>query len=316
MEKPVNQDIQTEFELDKTAGTTLGGIKNKGKTNREKVTAASIKHTSFKCTLDRVQYGTYDSAPACLIEFDFWFHFENTSKSRLRCTTAFIEIVFTQTTDSNFTPPATAAPDDDPAVVLFGPAKVWGLTKSVTEKQTHLVMLPFLIKSTGVDMGVQYVNTRESELEVDHRMNIQGSTVGDAEHSRDNIVRWKLDENEAQKDGIVHQFRAVVVVLLPPGGRMKAKVTVKPTVKFSLNPARWLLKQTSDDPVYLDGVTNKGRALDGLVDFHDPGFDWTQSIKIPTEYQVQLQTKRPSPRCVCADSRDRPKPYATNPGHL
>lgn len=287
MEKQVNQDIQTEFEFDKTAGTTLGGIKNKGKTNREKVTAASIKRTSFKCTLDRVQYGTYDSAPACLIEFDFWFHFENTSKSRLRCTTAFIEIVFTQTADNSFTPPPNAAPDDDPVVVLFGPAKVWGLMKSVTEKQTHILMLPFLIKSTGVETGVQYVNTQQSQLEVDHRMNIQGSTIGDAEHSRDNIVRWKLDENEAQKDGIVHQFRAVVVVLLPPGdGRMKAKVTVKPTVKFSLNPARWLLKQTSDDPVYLDGLTSKGKPLQGLADFHDPAFDWAQAIKVPMEYQV------------------------------
>lgn len=291
MEDSVNQDIETEFEFDKTASTTLGGIKNKGKTNREKVTAASIKHTSFKCTLDRVQYGTYDSAPACLIEFDFWFHFENRSKSRLRCTTASIEIIFTKTADKNFTPLPNPSPDDDPVVVLFGPAKVWGLVKSVTEKQTHLLMLPFLLRTTGLETGIQYVNTNHSEIEVDHRMNIQGSTIGDAEHSRDNIVRWKLDENEAQKDGIVHQFRAVVVVLLPPGdGRMKAKVTVKPTVKFSLNPARWLLRQTGDDPIYLDGTTNKGKALEGLVDFHDPNFDWAQTVKVPTEYQVLLNT--------------------------
>lgn len=289
MEQSVNQDIETEFEFDKTAGTTLGGIKNKGKTNREKVTAASIKHTSFKCILDRVQYGTYDLKPACLIEFDFWFHFENKSKSRLRCTTAFIEIVFTKTTDEKFTPLPNHSPDDDPVVVLFGPAKVWGLMKSVTEKQTHLLMIPFLIKSDSIDTGIKYVNTHQSENVVDHRMNIQGSTIGDAEHSRDNIVRWKLDENEAQKDGIVHQFRAVVVVLLPPGdGRMKAKVTVKPTVNFSLNPARWLLRQKSDDPVYLDGATSKGRPLEGLADFHDPSFDWAQAVKIPAEYQVLL----------------------------
>lgn len=287
MEKPVNQDVETEFEFDKTAGTTLGGIKNRGKTNREKVTAASIKHTSFKCTLARVQYGTYDFKPACLIEFDFWFHFENKSKSRLRCTTAFIEIVFTKTADENFTTPPGYSPDDDPVVVLFGPAKVWGLMKSALEKQTHLLMAPFMIKSSGVDTGIQYVNSHESEIQVDHRMNIQGSTVGDAEHSRDNIVRWKLDENEAQKDGIVHQFRAVVVVSLPPGERrMKAKVKVKPTVQFSLNPARWLLSQTNDDPIYFDGVTNKGRPLEGLADFHDPSFDWAQAVKVPTEYQV------------------------------
>lgn len=282
----LNRDFETGFDIDRASEDTLK-ITNDNKINRGNITADTIGGTSFKASLACVQYGTFDDKPACLLIFDFSFSFD--SQSRTRFTYAAIEIVFARTLDASFTMPIYN-PEMEPVVVQIAPVQVYGQVKTMDWKQSLAISITTMLQAPVVGPQVGFVLNGGVDVAVarDKRMALIGDTLTDDDHDCDHGVRWTVEENKAQAEGIIRRFTTAAVVLLPKGGAgqgMKVKVKVKPTVQFSMNPRRLL--QKNDDPIFLDGQTPKGRsAAAGFDKFDDPAFPWAEVVAFPAEYEV------------------------------
>jgi len=102
-------------------------------------------------------------------------------------------------------------------------------------------------------MGPNPLFGTEKAVTRDHRMWLNGEITGNNEHcDKENIAKWKIKENAAQKGGILHNFLGLVVITLPrdPPYHIKATVVVKDYVRFFLNLPRILPKK--DSPILLN----------------------------------------------------------------
>lgn len=278
----LNADFETDFEVDQQSKATLRIHNEGGEVNRTKVTSHDIGSTGFSAKLRHVQYGTWRQAPAALLIFDFQFRFHNESSKRI--TSATIRFTFEQTDGPDLELPNPRKPRNDPQIVLYGPRQVCGEVNSATTKKHWIITIPFHIAIAGVNTGIDTEFGFEGEVERDHRMWLVGTTTSDDTHSEDNIMDWTIDENTSQQSGILHNFPGVIVIKLPEEPQLPVRLIgrVTPYVAFSLNPLR--LIQKKDDAVYLDRVHGKGATLWPGKDFADPSNDWTDIVKIPSEY--------------------------------
>jgi hypothetical protein len=291
----LNQSLSTTFDIDKKEVPQQLGVRNQGRVNRTLVTRYAVSSTSFTASLNSVQYGTYMDESACLVAIDFSFSFHPRVASRYSY--AYIKCAFTKAADVRR--PAARNPNtaDDPRVKNMAPKEVYGIVKTIEEKKVRDVTIPVMFESPiGLSAGLEGHVGQETIEHQENRMEIHGRlSYDDDDHEEANIVIWELYENPAQRDGIFRDLRVVIIVSNPSGQPMWMKVTVKPSVKFSVDPRRLFEKndpfarlvQKNDDPVLLDGKTAKlGPVEVGSTDFSAPQFPWGKILWLPTEYKV------------------------------
>jgi hypothetical protein len=93
-------------------------------------------------------------------------------------------------------------------------------------------------------------------------MELRGNLAQDDVHDDGaNSVIWDLEENPISKEGILRSFRGVILLFCRRGEAFWMDVSVKPAVKFSLDPQRLFTKRlmgTKDEPILLDGHSTLG----------------------------------------------------------
>ena len=289
-----NATFHTTFDIDEKEVPQLG-VRNDGRVNRRLATRDAIGSTGFTATLSRVQYGTYNKESACLVAIDFSFSFHPKAPSRYSY--ANIKVAFTKAVDASSPKIKNLAPAADPQVKNMAPKEVYGIVKTIEEKKVRDVTIPIMFESPiGFSAGMEGHVGLETTDHQENRMQIHGRlSYDDDEHEEANIVVWDLYENPAQKDGIFRDLRGVIIVANPAAQPMWMKVTVKPSVKFSMDPGRLFGKndpfarlfQMNDDPVLLDGKTEElGMVEIESNDFSAPKFPWGKILWLPAEYKV------------------------------
>lgn len=277
-----NQDFETDFKLD-PSGTLQ--IKNKAQVNRHKITAERISSTSFKAVLSRVQYGIYEKTRAVLVVFEFSFGYQKNSHHRINF--ASINIEFTKTCDARFTPPSPYQPNDDPAVTKILPVQIFRKTTETGDGGVSFFSSsPRSMALTIISKGWQLEPKLEHTEPAGDDLLVEADTYGDDDHKMDNNIEFRLLEIKSLKTGILQRVTAAAVVLLPQGEspKIKAKLVVKPSVVFSVNPLR-LLPRT-DDPIFLDGITEKGDPIAFGSDFSQSKYPWMSIIVTRGEEKV------------------------------
>ena len=286
-------EFVTDFDID--SDKSLLKIENKGRVNRSLITQEQVGHTSFSAILHRVYYGSYHGERACLISVDFSFRFRSKTSSRYQY--AAIDLQFEKAMDVNNHKIRCKDPLLDPKVANFAPKQVYGMVSVIDQKKHWEVSIPVTFETPiGLSAGVTGTAGSESNSHEDNRMEIHGNLYQDDEHDEGaNGVTWDLQENKVQGDGIFRNFRGTIVVLHEPDQPFWMRVSVKPAVKFSLDPRRLVTKedplarllQRNDDPILLDGRTPLKRQPDiGCKDFSSEEFPWSSITRLPKEYEV------------------------------
>jgi hypothetical protein len=289
----LNGSFNTNFDLDESNIPQLG-IHNDGKVNRNLITRDAVRDTSFSATLNRVHYGTYKGEPACLVSIDFSFRFRPRVPSRYSY--ASIKVTFKRAMDILDHKTRSDDSSDDPRVVNMAPKEVYGIVKTVDDKKIRDITMPLMFRTPiGLSTGVEgHMGTERTEQQ-ENRMEIHGNLYYDDDHDEAYGVTWELYENSAQRDGIFRNIRAAIVLCNPPEQPMWMSVTVKPSVRFSVNPARLFNKndpfarlfQMNDKPILLDGKTPKGDSFETACDdLSSPTFPWAKVLWFPAEYKV------------------------------
>ncbi|KAI1619204.1 hypothetical protein EDD37DRAFT_305791 [Exophiala viscosa] len=279
----LNGDFETGFSIDEGSEATLR-IRHDGNPNRTKITAQDLGNTSFAVKLSHVQYGTYSGQEAVLLRFNFEFTFQDGGLKRFQ--SAAIRLKLEETQDASLSDPSPRLPKNDPKIVVIAPVQIYGEVKKESRTRSWELSVPIQYNNRGAQAGLEASYTSTTQVEVDHRMQIHGSTTSDDEHDDDNIAVWRTIENKAQESGILHQFPAAVVAVLPAEHERPVKLTalVQPSIIFSLNPLR--LVQKKDDAVFLDRRTPKGKPFGHGLDFDNPAFPWGDVVNIPKEYHL------------------------------
>lgn len=256
--------------------------------NRHKITAERISSTSFKAVLSRVQYGIYEENRAVLVVFEFFFSYQRNSHHRINY--ASINIEFTKTCDAKFTPPSPYEPNDDPVVTKILPVQIFGKTTETGDggvsffpNSLRSMTLTIIFKGWKLEPKLEHIELAGDDLL------LEADTYGDDDHKMDNNIEFRLLELNSLKTGILQRVTAAAIVTLPQGvsPKIKAKVVVKPSVVFSLNPLRLIPR--NDDPIFLDGVTEKGDPIAIGRDFSQSYFPWMSIIVTRGEQKVSLQ---------------------------
>ncbi|KIV82694.1 hypothetical protein PV11_04785 [Exophiala sideris] len=283
----------TDFELEEDSHDPPQlGIQNQGHVNRPLITRDAIRDTGFSAILQRVQYGTHNGAPACLIVMDLSFRFMGRTLSRY--SHGKVEVKLSRAVDPSNHKIVSRQPSEDPKVVNIAPKEVYGIVKVVEGRKYREVSIPVMFESPVIaSAGVEVTFGSEETEHQEHRMEIFGELYWDDDHTEAACgATWDLRENETQRDGIFRSFRAAIIVENPPGIAMWMRVEVVPSVKFSINPARLFSKgrllQKNDDPILLDGKTPYGDPVGQGVDFHSAQFPWATVVWTPSEYKSRL----------------------------
>jgi hypothetical protein len=197
MSESVNANFDTDFILEEAEAPQLG-IKASDKINRRLVTQEKIGSSSFIAVLDRVQYGTYNGTPTCLVALDFTFRFGPKAVSRYN--EAHIKVSFTRAADANNHKTRNEDPDLDPKVQNMAPKSVYGIVKTVEEKTVKDFTVPVMFESPlGLSAGVELHAGMERTEHQESRMEIHGQLFEDDDHvDGANAVFWDLYENRAQ----------------------------------------------------------------------------------------------------------------------
>ncbi|KAK4913675.1 hypothetical protein LTR49_018009 [Elasticomyces elasticus] len=198
------EDFQLYFEPDPTENTLLAGPEPGIEINREVISDATVAKCHFSVRTLVVKYGLYKSESACLLGFEFVFHPYMTRFKRAK-----IDIEFG----------APAAGGNKPKTVLLYPHEVKG---QVTEETIRRAL------SGEVTIGCEpYASitgniSHEREGKKQYYMKLTGSRLGS------DGVRWTLEENQDQKDGIPTRFVGFIVV--SSSGPFEANFDVEATI--------------------------------------------------------------------------------------
>lgn len=140
--------------------------------------------------------------------------------------------------------------------------------------------LTIIFKGWQLEPKLEHAETAGEDLLV------EADTYGDDDHKMDNNIEFRLLEIKSLKTGILQRITAAAVVLLPQGEspKIKAKLVVKPSVVFSVNPLRLLPRR--DDPIFLDGITEKGDPVAFGSDFSQSKYPWMSIIVTRGEEKV------------------------------
>ncbi|KAK6339845.1 hypothetical protein TWF718_009235 [Orbilia javanica] len=226
-----------------------------GSVTRDTITELEISKTYLSARVAQVSYGTYTGRPAALIVLDFVFHSSDHRRQRFKDAT--IEIDFTQeggfgrAGDANSTPVIPVSVAQFAPKLIYGEKKVedvtWGLDLSVG---ANLVAGPVTLEMAN---SAVY---RESKYSRDHKLVIEGSARG----SGSNRVVWSIQERK--HDGIPPQFTTALMVFHPKGLKFSARMNVKASIGFSLDPRRWKIFLPNDDLMYFHDEHPKGPGLE------------------------------------------------------
>jgi hypothetical protein len=277
-----------EFETDLSISNdeALLSISNEERVNRQLATQEHIGKTSFSAYLAHVQYGTYDDKPACLVAIDFSFRFP--SKASSRFTSAEVELTFEKAL--NRSKPSLRSTDAslDPIVANFAPKKVLGQVKTRENKKTWEIEVPVTFEAPFGSVGITGSFASETAMTEEGRSEVHGNRAQDDAHDDGaNAVTWDFTENSLSKEGILRSFRSAIILWVRPKEAFWMHVSVKPVVKFSINPNRLFTKrllQDRDDPILLDGEQTLGTIKSfGVSKFDSDDFPWHEMLSLPKE---------------------------------
>lgn len=244
------------------------GIQNHERVNRSLATHEHIGRTGYSAYLRHVQYGTYQSRPACLVAVEFSFRFPPKANSRF--SSAEVEVTFEKALDRN--KPARRCTDAslDPIVANFAPKQLFGQVRERENSNAFEVEVPVTFELPFGSTGLSARWKRETTATEKGRTELYGNLAQDDEHDDGaNSVAWDLVENSVSKEGILRSFRGVMLLWHRVGEAFWMRVDVKPVVKFSLDPRRLFTKRLvsdRDEPILLDGETT---IMDPMYHSHD-----------------------------------------------
>lgn len=239
------------------AGPELAATHNQDEEDhRQDITLRELGECRIRAELKNVHYGRCKGNEAALIIIAFNF----VKSPKIRYKSANIRIAFDRLS------PIQANRTSVPTVTDFFPCAVYG---SVTEDKKRwnwnasfglsgLAASP--IQPTG-QLGV----ASESEFVVGHRLEILGDKYSNRiNHRPNNVVEWKLTENDAQLSGLPHTFFCATIVE-HHGAAFNAEVTVKVTtgVRKWYDPIAgsqgWIMQAwpwERDDPIKFNPTIN------------------------------------------------------------
>ncbi|KAK3389594.1 hypothetical protein B0H63DRAFT_464006 [Podospora didyma] len=261
------------------------GIHNDGRVNRLLATQEHIGRTSFSAYLRHVQYGTYQSRPACLLAVDISFRFP--AKSSSRFSSAEVDITFEKALNRNKPSQRCTDASLDPVVTNFAPKAMLGQVRERENRKTLELEVPLTFEAPFGSAEFAARWSREMTMTEEGRAELHGNLAQDDEHDDGaNSVVWDLTENPVSKEGILRSFRAVAVLYLRRRGEaFWMRVDVKPVVKFSLDPSRLFTKRLvreGDEPILLDGETVLGESsCHGHEVFDAADFPWETVLNLP-----------------------------------
>jgi len=260
------------------------GIQNDSRINRSLAANEHIGATGYSAYLRHVQYGRYQSRPACLIAVDFSFRFPTKSNSRF-CS-AEVEITFDKALDGSKPSLRSLDASLDPVVANFAPKRLLGRVRERESRKVFEISAPitFEVPFGSAELAVRW--ERETAMTEEGQAELYGSLAQDDDHDDGaNSVAWDLTENPVSKEGILRTFRGVVVLFHRVGEAFWMRVDVKPVVKFSLDPRRLFTKRMiarKDDPIFLDGKTSlEYSECHGHDDFDAADFPWGRVLNLP-----------------------------------
>ncbi|KAF4332401.1 hypothetical protein FBEOM_13798 [Fusarium beomiforme] len=263
---------------------TLLGIHNDARVNRSLATQEHIGKTSYNAYVQHVQYGTYQGKPACLIAIDFAFRFPPLEGSRF--SSAEIEVTFEKAL--NIQNPSVRSTDAslDPIVANFAPKTVIGQVKELESTKLFEIEVPVVFETPFGSAGLTSRWSKETKVTEEGRMEIHGNLAQDDDHDDGaNSVTWDMTENPISKEGILRSFRGALILFCRKNEAFWMRVSVKPVVKFSLDPRRLFTKRLvgdKDDPVLLDGKTPRGSlSCLGYSAFDSSAFPWHEVLNLP-----------------------------------
>ncbi|KAK0725869.1 hypothetical protein B0H67DRAFT_142262 [Lasiosphaeris hirsuta] len=289
----LNQPFETTFELAE-GGLQLGKDRPRP-LDRNNIVEREAGHAGFKSTVHRVQYGTCGGQRACLVTFNFAFHWPPSRSRRFR--SARITVYFGSEADTQDDSDYDSDDADieidgkEPSVVYLAPGLIYGRPQALHEEKTRNWELPISIQAPGggPSVGVNLGGSTTANADRHVRMNIRGAKRSSNYSDIDDIAEWTITENSVQLDGIPPCFQAAVVLRWPATrDRVMASIVVEPEFDFSLLNLwyTYRLRQRRRDPICFDGKTSKGDAVDIGKDFSDKSFQWSTAVSVPTEYMV------------------------------
>lgn len=280
-------EFTSDFSFSDEPDSSLLGIDNDGRVNRSLATQEQLGGRSgYSAYVRHVQYGTYDGArrPACLIVLDLAFRFP--PRAGARFSSAEVEATFERALDQSRPSVRSTDPSLDPVVANFAPKRVLGEVREQESTRSFGIEIPALFEVPFGSAGVTASWSVETAGAEEGRAELYGNLAQDDDHDDGaNSVTWDLTENPVSKEGIMRSFRAAVILSCRPQEAFWMRVSVKPVVKFSLDPRRLFTKrllQSRDDPVFLDGITTLGSpAILQYTEFTDPEFPWKSLLQVP-----------------------------------
>jgi hypothetical protein len=199
--------LEISFAPNSNEEQLLGGTPEpKVEINKEVITDSQVAQCSCTARTLLVEHGTYKGSKACLLGFKFTFHSYLTRYKHAK-----IDIEFTSTSDE--------PENQEFKIVLLYPQEIVG---QLSEEKVKKAL------SGQVTIGYDpyasaTVNTsEEKEGVLKHYMSIKGSVIGT------NEVRWTLEENTQQKNGIPLQFIGYIIVVYP--GPFQAELDIDATI--------------------------------------------------------------------------------------
>ncbi|EPS37292.1 hypothetical protein H072_9091 [Dactylellina haptotyla CBS 200.50] len=225
-----------------------------GAVTRDTITEVEISKTYLSARVSQVSYGTYKSRNAAIIVLDFVFHSSDHRRQRFKDAT--IEIDFTEdgvtrSGDAGTSQLTTVSIAQFAPKLIHGEKKAedvtWGWDLSVG---ANLVAGPATLEIANSTVY------RESKYSRDHKLVIEGSARG----TGPSRLVWSLQERK--HDGIPGHFTTAFMVFHPKGYKFSARMNVRASIGFSLDPRRWKIFIPNDDKLYFHDEHPKGPKLD------------------------------------------------------
>ncbi|KAK6513705.1 hypothetical protein TWF506_008144 [Arthrobotrys conoides] len=258
IDDPAKDEFTNEFtqpfiidEKDQLAFRPPASRNHLGSITRDTVTELEISKTYLSARVTQVSYGTYKSRPAAIIVLDFVFHSSDHRRQRFKDAT--IEIDFTQEGGLGRVGDAETTAVVPVSIAQFAPRLIYGEKKA--EEVTWGLDLSVGANLVAGPASLEIANSavyRESKYSRDHRLVIEGSARG----SGPTRLVWSIQERK--HDGIPPQFTTAFMVFHPRGLKFSARMNVKASIGFSLDPRRWKIFLPNDDRMYFHDQHPKG----------------------------------------------------------
>ncbi|KAK5047441.1 hypothetical protein LTR84_006537 [Exophiala bonariae] len=209
----------------------LGGKLPKELTeNTARAISSNVGRSGVRGDVIYLQHGKYKGKPATLLAFKFHFAFEQNSTNRF--SHAEIRVAFDSSDNS-------ASPGSKPAVRHYSPALLCGPSSTGQITKSISVSPSITTPTAPVQIGIEVPMTRSTTVARDFQMKIVGEPwASDEDAEDDDMVRWKVDENYAQADGVPTDLKTAVLVQ-HTGEAFHATVHIKARTRMGISLFGW-----------------------------------------------------------------------------